>query len=313
MLGSRSIWHEGWKAVTTHPVIAGWGNYNDDTWELYNTDVDRAEVNDLAAEQPDKVQGARQHLVLGGRRQRRVPARRSLAGRDLRDAAAAAERTAGSYDYLPDAAPVPEWQAVNIKNRSFVIGALVDIPAPGAEGVLFAHGTRFGGHALYVKENRLHYVNNYVGADEQMIVGIRGRADRRQPASCRPRSRRRATTRAPAPGRSRSSTATRRSAKGRFKTQLGAFAIAGAGLYVGRHAGEPVTERLSRRTAVRVHRRNNPSGLCQRERRAVSRPRTSRRDAPQGAVRQHRGSRGALRQDAPTSRPRVAVRRLRIF
>ena len=29
------------------------------------------------------------------------------------------------------------------------IGALVDIPAPGAEGVLFAHGSRFGGHALY--------------------------------------------------------------------------------------------------------------------------------------------------------------------
>ena len=26
-----------------------------------------------------------------------------------------------------------------------------------------------------------------------------------------------------------------------MKTQLGAFAIAGAGLYVGRHAGEPVT------------------------------------------------------------------------
>ena len=55
MLGSRSIWHEGWKAVTTHPVIAGWAHYNDDTWELYNTDVDRSELNDLAAEQPDKV------------------------------------------------------------------------------------------------------------------------------------------------------------------------------------------------------------------------------------------------------------------
>ena len=30
MLGSRSIWHEGWKAVTTHPTIAGWGHFNDD-------------------------------------------------------------------------------------------------------------------------------------------------------------------------------------------------------------------------------------------------------------------------------------------
>ena len=30
MLGSRGIWHDGWKAVTTHPTISGWGNFNDD-------------------------------------------------------------------------------------------------------------------------------------------------------------------------------------------------------------------------------------------------------------------------------------------
>ena len=53
--GSLSSRHEGWKAVTTHPTIAGWGHFNDDEWELYNTDVDRAEVNDLAAEQPEKL------------------------------------------------------------------------------------------------------------------------------------------------------------------------------------------------------------------------------------------------------------------
>ena len=55
MLGSRGIWHDGWKAVTTHPTISGWGDFNDDTWELYHTDVDRAELHDLAAEHPEKV------------------------------------------------------------------------------------------------------------------------------------------------------------------------------------------------------------------------------------------------------------------
>ena len=75
------------------------------------------------------------------------------------------------YVYYPDLAEVPESQAVNIRNRSYGIGALVDIPAPGAEGVLFAHGSRFGGHALYIKNNRLHYVYNWVGIFEQKIVG----------------------------------------------------------------------------------------------------------------------------------------------
>ena len=55
MLGSRAIWHDGWKAVTTHPTISGWGHFNDDEWELYHTDTDRAEVHDRAAEHPDKV------------------------------------------------------------------------------------------------------------------------------------------------------------------------------------------------------------------------------------------------------------------
>ena len=78
MLGSRSIWHEGWKAVTTHPTIAGWGHFNDDEWELYHTDVDRAELNNLAAEQPGQGSRAGEPLVLRGRRERRVPARRPL-------------------------------------------------------------------------------------------------------------------------------------------------------------------------------------------------------------------------------------------
>lgn len=60
--------------------------------------------------------------------------------------------------------------AVSVRNRSYSIGALVDIPpGPGAAGVLFSHGGRFGGHALYVKDNRLHYVYNFLGSEQQLI------------------------------------------------------------------------------------------------------------------------------------------------
>ena len=38
------------------------------------------------------------------------------------------------YVYFPDTAEVPESQAVNIRNRSYAIGALVDIPAAGRRG-----------------------------------------------------------------------------------------------------------------------------------------------------------------------------------
>ena len=35
--------------------------------------------------------------------------------------------------------------------------------------MLFAHGCRFGGHPLYVKNNRLRYVYNFAGIVEQHV------------------------------------------------------------------------------------------------------------------------------------------------
>jgi len=64
---------------------------------------------------------------------------------------------------------VPEAVAVNIRGRSYKIAAEVDIETPEATGVVFAHGHRFGGHALYLKGGRLRYVYNYLGMAEQMV------------------------------------------------------------------------------------------------------------------------------------------------
>src|SRR3954453_22370500 len=55
MLGLRSIPDDGWKAISTHPTLSGWSNFGRDTWELYHVEVDRSELHDLAAEQPEKL------------------------------------------------------------------------------------------------------------------------------------------------------------------------------------------------------------------------------------------------------------------
>jgi hypothetical protein len=68
-----------------------------------------------------------------------------------------------AYVYYPGTAEVPEAAAVNIRGRSYRILAEVEIATPEAEGVLFAHGSRFGGHALFLKDRRLHYVYNFLG------------------------------------------------------------------------------------------------------------------------------------------------------
>ena len=38
MLGSRGIWHKGWKAVTEHGPFSGMGNFDKDRWQLFHTD-----------------------------------------------------------------------------------------------------------------------------------------------------------------------------------------------------------------------------------------------------------------------------------
>ena len=92
MLGSRAIWHEGWKAVTTHPVIAGWGHFNDDEWELYHTDVDRNENHNLAEEHPDKLRELVNLWFAEAGANERVPPRRPLGSGDPQHPAASALR-----------------------------------------------------------------------------------------------------------------------------------------------------------------------------------------------------------------------------
>lgn len=241
MLGSRGIWHDGWKAVTTHPTISGWSDFTSDTWELYHTDTDRAELHDLAAEHPDKLRelvnlwfaeaGAAGAFPLDDRSPLEILATPRPQLASPRD----------RYVYFPGTAEVPEQQAVNVRNRSFTLGALVDIPAPGAQGVLFAQGARFGGHALYIKDNRLHYVYNFVGITEQKIDGTEDvptgenlilsasfDKDGEDP-----------------PGVSTGILSLyhgdKKVGEGRIKTQPGMFSLAGEGLCVGRDSGEPVT------------------------------------------------------------------------
>jgi arylsulfatase len=241
MLGSRGIWHDGWKAVTTHPTIAGWGHFNDDTWELYHVKTDRSELHDLAAEQPDKLRELVNLWFAEAGRNGAFPLDDRSALEILLTPRPLLTQPRNRYVYYPDLAEVPESQSVNVRNRSFTIGVLVDIPAPGAQGVLFSHGARFGGHALYVKDNRLHYVNNFVGMFEQKVDGTEDvptgdnlilsasfEKDGEDPPHV-------------STGMLSLYHNDRKVGEGRIKTQPGYYSLAGEGLAVGRDGGEPVT------------------------------------------------------------------------
>jgi arylsulfatase A-like enzyme len=57
MLGTRGIWHKGWKAVTEHaPMPSNEGHFDQDRCQLFHTDEDRSEAHDVSEHHPDKVQ-----------------------------------------------------------------------------------------------------------------------------------------------------------------------------------------------------------------------------------------------------------------
>ncbi len=241
MLGSRGIWHDGWKAITNHPTLSGWSNFNDDEWELYHVDVDRSELNNLADQHPEKVRelvnlwyaeaGANGAFPLDDRSALEIMITPRPVLSPPRD----------RYVYFPDTADVPESQAVNVRNRSYTIGALVDIPAPGTQGVLFAHGSPFGGHALYVKDDRLHYVYNFVGMAEQEIVATVDVPTGTNLILSASFDKEGEDPPGVAVGVLSLWHDDAKVGEGRIKTQPGKFMIAGEGLCVGRDSGAGVT------------------------------------------------------------------------
>jgi arylsulfatase len=172
MLGSRGIWENGWKASAIHPPApSNPGNYEKDQRELYHVDVDRSESNDLVRKHPEKLQAlikawfeeAEKNLVL------------PLDDRTIVEIFAtprpAEEEPRERYIYYPGTSAVPESVAVNVRARSYKILAAVETADSNCSGVIFAHGSRFGGHSLFIKDKKLYYVYNFLGIKpEQKFV-----------------------------------------------------------------------------------------------------------------------------------------------
>jgi arylsulfatase A-like enzyme len=239
MLGSRAIWHRGWKAVTVHPTIHGWDHFNADRWELYNTEDDPTEVHDLAAKYPEKLQELINLWFYEAGKYNGLPLEDRTAVEGLTYFRPQIGKARNRYVYYPNCAEVPEAAAVNIRNRSYTIAAEVTIETPKAEGVLFAHGCQFGGHSLYIKDGLLKYVYNFCGMFEQKIES----SEKVSMGKCVLSA---AFVREgkdmPTHGTLTLYINDKAIGSGEIKTQPGTFSLCGEGLCVGRDGAEPVTK-----------------------------------------------------------------------
>jgi arylsulfatase A-like enzyme len=241
MLGTRGIWENGWKAVAMHAPLTGKGHFDKDEWELYHVDADPAEAKNLAREQPEKLKALIAAWFEEAEKNFVLPLDDRSAVELLGIERPAEEAPRERYLYYPGTSPVPEGVAVNCRGRSYKILADVEITDPNCSGVIFAHGSRFGGHALFIKEKKLHYVYNFLGIKpEQKFVSpelkpgkhVLGMEFIREDKGKYGESL----------GKTRLYVDDRAVAEGPMKTQAGKFTLSGDGLCVGRDSGDAVSE-----------------------------------------------------------------------
>ncbi len=174
MLGQRSIYHKGWLACTLHPPLSGWGKFDQDVWELYNLEEDRAQSDNLAEKEPVRLNELKALWYYNAGIYNGLPLDDRTALEQVLADRPHAAKDRERYVYFPDCADVPEEGGVRITGRSYKIAAGVEIDSSDAQGVIYAHGGVAGGHSLYVKDGRLRYAFNWVGTHIQDVVADRG-------------------------------------------------------------------------------------------------------------------------------------------
>lgn len=241
MLGTRGIWENGWKAAALHAPLTGKGHFDQDEWELYHVDADRSESANVAKQYPDKVLAlvkawfdeADKNLVL--------PLDDRTAAELLGVERPSEERPRTRYVYYPGTSPVPEGVAVSIRGRSYKIVSDVEITDPDASGVIFAHGSRFGGHSLFIKDRKLHYVYNFLGIKpEQKFVSTELKPGKHTLGMEFVREK--AGPKGESVGKTTLYVNGQPVAQGDMRTQTGKFTLSGDGLCVGFDSGDAVSE-----------------------------------------------------------------------
>jgi arylsulfatase A-like enzyme len=160
MLGMRAIYHEGWIASTT-PFRPPWDItaptpkdvVNGVKWELYDLSKDWTQSNDVAKENPTKLEELKDLFWVEASKYQVLPLDASAFTRSI---AQRPSIVAGRFEfnYTTPVTGILPGNEPNIRNRSYSITADITVPKGGSEGVLVTDGGRFGGYALYLKQGK---------------------------------------------------------------------------------------------------------------------------------------------------------------
>jgi arylsulfatase A-like enzyme len=168
MFGHRGIVVDGWKAVAFHQMGTPFEN---DVWELYHLVEDFNEMNDLAAQEPERLAKLIEMWWQEADKNKVLPLDDRFAPRFAENA----ERHRGNrsrYTFWKGMGHIPSDVAPDLRSRSYTISASINVPADGCEGVIVAHGDLTSGYSLFIRDGHLEHDLN-IGGSHQMLKSDR--------------------------------------------------------------------------------------------------------------------------------------------
>ena len=176
MFGNRGIYHKGWTAVTRHRtpwILTGEAPpFDDDVWELYDTNKDWSQAHDLSKEMPDKLHDLQRLWIIEATRNGVLPMDDRGAERFNADLAGRPVLARGASQVLANGmGDLNENGLINVKNKSHSITAQVVVPEGiTPRGVILSQGGIAGGWMFYVKDGKLAYLYNFCGLMQTEIA-----------------------------------------------------------------------------------------------------------------------------------------------
>ena len=175
MAGNRGIYHKGWTAVTRHRtpwILTGTPPpFDDDVWELYDTNKDWSQAHDLSKTMPDKLHELQRLWIIEATRNQVLPMDDRGAERFNSDLAGRPVLIRGNSQVLASGmGGLNENGIINVKNKSHSVTAQLEIPEDArANGAIISQGGIGGGWMLYAKDGTLTYLYNFIGL-RQFVV-----------------------------------------------------------------------------------------------------------------------------------------------
>jgi len=152
--GDRAIWVDGWKAVTRH--VAG-DDYESDVWELYHTDRDFSEVQDMAASEPQLLARLVELWHREARRDNVLPMEDDL----LKLYEDVVPKPRQRYTFYPGMTRLDRLSAPDIYTYNGKLNADVVLRNNRAQGVVLASGDSGAGYELFMQDGYLVFVYVY--------------------------------------------------------------------------------------------------------------------------------------------------------